>query len=123
MTEKNAGRLFSYGNLLEPTRNNQNSRVASQQSDSIVKNAPFSHAEDVQNGQSGDLMMSLRHQDCKEALGNLADPGPELECDELDWDSYSATLENRLAAVGNLCWFVELPFYYFLYFQASEDET
>lgn len=68
-------------------------------------------------------MMSLRHHDCKKASGNLADPGPELECEELDWDSYSATLENRLAAVGNFCWFVVLPFYCLLYFPTSEDET
>lgn len=112
MTEENAGRLFCYGNadLLELTLNNQNSHVPSQQSDSILKNAPFSHAADGQNGQSEGLMMSLKHHNCKEASGNLADPGPELECDELDWDSYSAILENRLAAVGNFCWFVELPF-------------
>lgn len=68
-------------------------------------------------------MMSLRHHDCKKASGNLADPGPELECEELDWDSYSATLENRLAAVGNFCWFVVLPFYCLLYSPTSEDET
>lgn len=37
--------------------------------------------------------------------GKLAeDPGPELECEELDWDGYGATLENRLASVGNSCW-------------------
>lgn len=109
MTEENAGRLFCYGNadLLDLT---WNSRVPSQQSDSTVKNVLFSHAVDGQNGQSDRLMMPLRHRDCKEASGNLADPGPELECEELDWDSYSATLENRLAAVGNFCWFVELPF-------------
>lgn len=73
-------------------------------------------------------MMSLRYHhcpsdDCKEVAGNLADPGPELECEELDWDSYSTTLENRLAAVGNFCWFVERPFCYLLYSQTSEDET
>lgn len=68
-------------------------------------------------------MMSLRHHDCKQVRENLADPGQELECEELDWDSYSATLENRLVAVGNFCWFVELPFYYSLYFQRSGDET
>lgn len=125
MTEENAGRLFCYGNddLLEPTWNNQNSRVPSLQTGSTVKNAPFSHAVDGQNRQSEGLMMSLRHHDCKEASGNLADLGPELECEELDWDSYSATLENRLAAVGNFCWFVELPFHYLLYSQTLEDET
>lgn len=90
-----------------------------QQSDSIVKNAPISHAVDGQNGHSEDLMMSLRCHDCKEPSGNLTDPGPELECEELDWDSYSASLENRLAAVGNFCWFVELPFYYLLYSLSS----
>lgn len=68
-------------------------------------------------------MMPLRRRDCKEASGTLADPGPELECEELDWDSYSATLENRLAPVGNFSWFVELPFYYLLYSPISEDET
>lgn len=67
-------------------------------------------------------MMSLKDHhfpsvDCKEAAGNLADPGRELECEELDWDSYSATLENRLAAVGNFCWFLQLPFCYLLYSQ------
>lgn len=40
--------------------------------------------------------------DSEEANGNHADPGPEPESEELDWDSYSATLENRLLAVGNL---------------------
>lgn len=125
MTEENAGRLFCNGNadLLEPTRNNQNSRVRSQQSDFIVKNAPFSHPVDGHNGQSEVLMMSLRHHDCKQVRENLADLGQELECEELDWDSYSATLENKLVAVGNFCWFVELPFYYSLYSQRSEDET
>lgn len=43
---------------------------------------------------------------CKEANGNHADPGPEPEPEELDWDSYSTTLEHRLAAVGNSCWFL-----------------
>lgn len=124
MTEENAGRLFCKGNAdLHSTRNNQNSRVQSQQSDFTVKNAPFSHPVDGQNGQSKGLMMSLRHHNYKQASENLADPGPELECEELDWDSYSATLENRLAAVGNFCWFVELPFYYLLYSQTSEDEA
>lgn len=39
----------------------------------------------------------------EEANGNEADtgPGPEAEPEELDWDSYSTTLEHRLAAVGN----------------------
>lgn len=53
-------------------------------------------------------MMSVRrHQRChslsddsEEANGIHADPGPEPEPDELDWDSYSTTLEHRLAAVG-----------------------
>ena len=43
--------------------------------------------------------------DFEEANGNQADPGPEPEHEELDWDSYSTTLEHRLAAVGNSCWF------------------
>lgn len=54
MTEENAGSFFCYGNanLLELTRSNRNSPVPSQQSDSIVKSAPFSHAVvDGQNGQ------------------------------------------------------------------------
>lgn len=44
--------------------------------------------------------------DSEEANGNHADAGPEPEPEELDWDSYSTTLEHRLAAVGNSCWFV-----------------
>lgn len=39
--------------------------------------------------------------DSEEANGNHADPGPEPEPEELDWDSYSTTMEHRLAAVGN----------------------
>lgn len=56
-------------------------------------------------------MMSVRHrQRChslsdgsEEANGNDADTGPEPEGEpeELVWDSYSTTLEHRLAAVGN----------------------
>lgn len=52
-------------------------------------------------------MMSARHRrrchslSDEEANGNHADPGPEPEPEELDWDSYSTTLEHRLAAVGN----------------------
>lgn len=64
-------------------------------------------------------MMSLS----KRASGNLADPGPELECEELDWDSYTATLENRLGAVGNFYWFVELPFFDLLFSQTSKYRT
>lgn len=44
--------------------------------------------------------------DSEEANGNHADAGPEPEPEELDWDSYSTTLEHRLAAVGNSCWLV-----------------
>ncbi len=44
--------------------------------------------------------------DSEETNGNHADPGPEPEPEELDWDSYSTTLEHRLAAVGNSCWFI-----------------
>lgn len=43
--------------------------------------------------------------DSEEASGNHADPGPEPEPEELDWDNYSTTLDHRLAAVGNSCWF------------------
>lgn len=46
--------------------------------------------------------------DSEEANGNNADAGPEPEPEELDWDSYSTTLEHRLAAVGNSCWFVTI---------------
>ncbi len=60
-------------------------------------------------------MMSARHRrhrhslsdDSEEANGNHEDPGPEPEPDELDWDSYSTTLEHRLATVGNSCWLVK----------------
>lgn len=44
--------------------------------------------------------------DSEEASGNHADPGPEPEPEELDWDSYSTTMEHRLAAVGNWRQFV-----------------
>lgn len=53
-------------------------------------------------------MMSGRRNQCRhpifddseEANGNHADNGPEPEPEELDWDSYSTTLEHRIAAVG-----------------------
>lgn len=41
--------------------------------------------------------------DSEEANGNH---GPEPEPEELDWDSYGTTMEHKLAAVGNSCWFV-----------------
>lgn len=44
--------------------------------------------------------------------GKLAEvPGPELECEELDWDGYGATLEKRLASVGNSCWLLATAAY------------
>lgn len=53
-------------------------------------------------------MMSGRRNPCRhpifddseEANGNRADNEPEPEPEELDWDSYSTTLEHRIAAVG-----------------------
>lgn len=44
--------------------------------------------------------------DSEEANGNHVEPGPEPEPEELDWDSFSTTLEHRLAAVGKFGWFV-----------------
>lgn len=38
--------------------------------------------------------------DSEEANGTKVDLGAEPEPDDLDWDSYSTTLEHRLAAVG-----------------------
>lgn len=59
------------------------------------------------------MMSARRRQRChslsddsEEAHGNHTNPGPEPEPEELAWDSYSTTLEHRLAAVGNSCWFV-----------------
>jgi len=54
-------------------------------------------------------MMSVRRcqhchslsDDSEEANGNQANLGPQPEPEELDWDGYSTTLEQRLAAVGN----------------------
>lgn len=61
-------------------------------------------------------MMAVRHRqhchslsdDSEEASGYYADPEPEPEPEELDWDSYSTTLEHKLAAVGNSCWIVNI---------------
>lgn len=56
--------------------------------------------------------MSTRHQrrrcnsfseDPEEPCRNHTDPGPEPESEELAWDSYSTTLEHKLAAVGKPC--------------------
>lgn len=64
--------------------------------------------------------------DSEEANGNHADAGPEPEPEELDWDSYSTTLEHRLAAVGILLlvcnyrlWSLLTYYYYLLTIQQN----
>lgn len=76
------------------------------------------------------MMSSRRHRrrhslsdDSKEANGNHADPGTEPEPEELDWDSYSTTLEHRLAAVGNSCWFLTVDCRVYVLYLLSNQTT
>jgi len=73
----------------------------------------WTHMEPPEQREEAGAMSAGLHQRChslsEEANGNHADPGPEPE--ELDWDSYSTTLEHRLSAVGNSYWLLNTSIY------------